>query len=162
GIILTRLTPTSMLVAAGLVWIVWRETKWPKVLCVAGGGPVVLWATYAAFAFGTIFPVSGRVKLEGSIVTLDTRFWPGLPLMAKTTLTYLWQVLKFTMGFDSTFWGVQGPSAGRLVPGLTLLLLVSALAMVWRRGCPRGHLVLLTLIGLSVSGMALVPILLHR
>jgi hypothetical protein len=161
GLVLARLTPAALLIAGALLFVAWRMTRYRRTLAIACGLPLVAWTAYAVSAFGTVFPVSGRVKLEGSILGLDGRFWPGVITVVATLFEYVGHVLKLTLGYDSRFWRVQGPASGRLIPIIALLL--AALAFVFvarRRADARDTLGLL--IGLSFVGTALVPILLHH
>jgi hypothetical protein len=109
--LLTRLTPMSV-VATMLSYlpIVQRGNR-RHLLGNIGAALVVMlpWIVYATLAFGSIMPMSGRVKMEGFWPTLRTDA-DGIRIYYHATVGYMAAVARFAFGFMSPISSVGSES----------------------------------------------------
>jgi hypothetical protein len=156
--LLARLTPTSM-VAATLSYLPLARRDARRLLPgnIAAAVLVMLpWLIYATWAFGSVMPMSGRVKMEG--------FWPtlrtdpeGLSQYYHATVGYTHAVVRFAFGFNSPLSSI-GPSSGAIERNcFALMAVIGAGWILWSR-----HLNLLLLSAGLLAATAAIPLLLHQ
>lgn len=98
-LLLSRLLPASLLAAGVCVGVLIRKRAPLAPFFIGAAAPWALWGLYAYTKFGRLLPVSGSVKLEPFAIS---SLW--LPF------DYIYQALRFALGFSSSFHYVIQPN----------------------------------------------------
>jgi hypothetical protein len=159
---LARLGPASVLLMLAIGWIGTRGSPRRRLWLALGAGAVIAaWLVYSGCALGTLFPVSGKVKLhETWVVVAAGEYWKNIGAIAAGTGRYVLHSLFLAVGWPSRFNGLVAPGlfvTRWLALILTAVLVCATLARtrLWVL-LTRGWIAL----GAAVAGSAMVPPLL--
>ncbi len=167
-LVLTRLTPASLLISGvlALAWIIRRRPA-PVLFLSACALPLLCWGIYAQIEFGSMMPLSGKVKTIGLLESISLpRLWKDMPGMLGICRIYITRIFLYSMGRgDLTleqYLIEPRPPETMLIRACVFLILLSLPLHLSRRHMLRSSSdarLLLLLVAAAYMGAALTPVI---
>lgn len=132
--VLSRLTPASVLIACILTvgWILGARVH-RRILLAAIAAPIACWSLFAIWSFGSVMPMSGKVKTLGLLADFSiSRFFTLQPSLPVYWAVYMRRIVEYSLGHPA----FQLPQYSIAAPPLETIIIrryeiICALAMVF-------------------------------
>ena len=99
-LVLTRLTPASLLISGALAvaWIIRRRPA-PFMFIAGCMVPLLAWGAYAQIEFGSLMPISGKIKTMGlSDAIVERQIWKEFSSIFQACLDYIRRISLYAVG----------------------------------------------------------------